>query len=133
LEGTKDQLLKEHDVRKKLACPQDVPSSKVRTNFDNSSPLDIKTLMGDPGPLIENPLAYIQRLVPGMCPLIFTINLRGLQKLILVSHNKNVADINLYPETVNSARIGEGVEEGIRNFSEILHTTAARYFTRPLE
>ena len=66
LEGTKDAVLKELAVREKAGLnPEPFLLRKSGQLFFNTSPMDMKKLMGDQDHIKENLFAYIQAFSPG--------------------------------------------------------------------
>jgi hypothetical protein len=69
LEKTKDAVLAENTARKKTGInPEPFLLRKAKQSFYNTSPMDMKTLMGDQDHIKENLYSYIQAFSPsGRC------------------------------------------------------------------
>ena len=135
LEGTKDAVLKELAVREKAGLnPEPFLLRKSGQLFFNTSPMDMKKLMGDQDHIKENLFAYIQAFSPAVRDIFecfdFHTQLDRLAKaglLYLVS--EKFANIDLHPEVVSNAQMGLVFEELIRKFAEISNETAGEHFT----
>lgn len=102
--------------------------------FYNTSPLDMKKLMGDQDHIKENLFAYMQAFSPAVRDIFecfdFHSQIDRLAKaglLYLVA--EKFANIDLHPEAVSNAQMGSVFEELIRKFAELSNETAGEHFT----
>ena len=135
LEPTKSAVLAENEKRKQANLnPEPFLLKKSGQLFFNTSPLDMKKLMGDQDHLRQNLDAYIQAFSPAVRDIFeafeFHTQIERLAKaglLYLVA--EKFAHIDLHPETVSNAQMGTVFEELIRKFAEISNETAGEHFT----
>ncbi|HLG54374.1 MAG TPA: class I SAM-dependent DNA methyltransferase [Vicinamibacterales bacterium] len=135
LEPTKAAVLKEKAKREKAGLnPEPFLLKTSKQNFVNTSPLDMKTLMGDQMNIGENLRAYMQGFSPVVRDIFehfdFHIQIDRLQKdglLYLVT--EKFATIDLHPDVVSNAQMGAVFEELIRRFAELSNETAGEHFT----
>jgi type I restriction enzyme M protein len=135
LEATKPAVLAE--LAKRTAArvnPEPFLLRKSGTLFYNTSPLDLKKLMGDQDHIGENLRAYLQAFSPAVRDIFesfeFHIQLDRLQKAsLLYLVTEKFANIDLHPEVVSNAQMGAVFEELIRKFAEISNETAGEHFT----
>jgi len=135
LEETKAAVLTEYDKRKKGGLnPEPFLLKKSGQLFFNTSPLDMKKLMGDQDHIKENLYAYMQGFSPAVRDIFtsfdFHTQIDRLSKsglLYLVS--EKFANIDLHPEKVSNAQMGLVFEELIRKFAELSNETAGEHFT----
>ncbi len=135
LEATKPAVLTELAIREKAKLnPEPFLLKKSGQLFFNTSPLDMKKLMGDQDHIKENLFAYMQAFSPAVRDIFesfdFHTQIDRLAKsglLYLVS--EKFANIDLHPETVSNAQMGAVFEELIRKFAEISNETAGEHFT----
>ena len=135
LEGTKSAVLAEFKKRQEAKVnPEPFLLKKSGQLFFNTSPLDMKKLMGDQDHIKENLYAYMQAFSPAVRDIFesfeFHTQIDRLAKaglLYLVS--EKFANIDLHPETVSNAQMGVVFEELIRKFAEISNETAGEHFT----
>jgi len=135
LESTKPAVLAE--LAKRTAAevnPEPFLLRKADQLFYNTSPLDLKKLMGDQDHIGENLRAYLQAFSPAVRDIFesfeFHTQIDKLAKsglLYLVS--EKFATIDLHPEVVSNAQMGAVFEELIRKFAEISNETAGEHFT----
>ena len=102
--------------------------------FYNTSPLDLKKLMGDQDHIGENLRAYIQAFSPAVRDIFerfeFHLQIDRLAKSgLLYLVTEKFANIDLHPEVVSNARMGAVFEELIRKFAELSNETAGEHFT----
>ena len=102
--------------------------------FYNTSPLDLKRLMGDPDHVAENLYAYVQGFSPEVRDIFehfeFHLQIDRLaraQLLYLVT--EKFAHVDLHPTVVSNAQMGSVFEELIRKFAELSNETAGEHFT----
>ena len=135
LDETKEAVLKELTVRQKAKLnPEPFLLRKSKQLFFNTSPMDMKKLMGDQDHIKENLFAYIQAFSPAVRDIFecfdFHIQVDRLAKaglLYLVA--EKFANIDLHPEAVSNAQMGLVFEELIRKFAELSNETAGEHFT----
>src|SRR5467141_2815935 len=135
LEPTKAAVLAERKTREKAGLnPEPFLLRKSGQFFFNTSPLDMKKLMGDQDHIKENLFAYMQAFSPAVRDIFesfeFHTQVDRLSKsglLYLVA--EKFANIDLHPETVSNAQMGAVFEELIRKFAEISNETAGEHFT----
>lgn len=135
LEKTKPAALAELEKRVKAKLnPEPFLLRKSGQLFYNTSPLDMKKLMGDQDHIKENLFAYMQAFSPAVRDIFeafdFHTQIDRLAKsrlLYLVA--ERFANIDLHPETVSNAQMGAVFEELIRKFAEISNETAGEHFT----
>ena len=102
--------------------------------FFNTSPLDLKRLMGDQDHIGENLRAYIQAFSPAVREIFesfeFHTQIDRLAKSnLLYLVTEKFANIDLHPEAVSNAQMGAVFEELIRKFAELSNETAGEHFT----
>ena len=135
LEPTKAAVLEEKALREGQGLePEPFLLRKAGHNFCNTSPLDMKRLMGDGDNIAENLRSYIQAFSPAVRDIFdsfeFHLQVDRLDKanlLYLVS--EKFGQIDLHPETVSNAEMGLVFEELIRKFAELSNETAGEHFT----
>ena len=135
LEATKQAVLAEFAARKKAGLnPEPFLLRAAKQSFYNTSPLDMKRLMGDQDHIRENLYAYIQDFSPEVRDIFerfdFHTQIDRLAKAgLLYQVAERFAAIDLHPERVSNARMGLAFEELIRKFAEISNETAGEHFT----
>src|SRR5882672_11108326 len=135
LESTKVAVLTELAKRKNAGLnPEPFLLRKSGQLFYNTSPLDLKKLMGDQDHIGENLRAYMQAFSPAVRDIFdsfdFHTQIDRLAKaglLYLVA--EKFANIDLHPEVVSNAEMGGVFEELIRKFAELSNETAGEHFT----
>jgi type I restriction enzyme M protein len=135
LEPTKAAVLKELETRKKAGInPEPFLLKKAGQLFFNTSPLDLKKLMGDQDHIGENLRAYLQAFSPAVRDIFerfeFHAQIDRLAKAgLLYLVTEKFANIDLHPEVVSNAQMGAVFEELIRKFAELSNETAGEHFT----
>ena len=135
LEPTKAAVLKEKEKREQAKLnPEPFLLKKSGLLFYNTSPLDIKKLMGDQDNIRENLFAYIQGFSPTVRDIFecfdFHTQVERLAKAnLLYLVTEKFAKIDLHPDRVSNERMGHVFEELIRKFSELSNETAGEHFT----
>ncbi len=135
LEPTKTELLEEKTVREGQGLdPVPFLLRKAGQNFCNSSPLDMKRLLGDQDNIGENLRSYISAFTPEVRDIFesfeFHLQVDRLEKAgLLYMVCERFAQIDLHPETVSNAEMGLVFEELIRKFAELSSETAGEHFT----
>ena len=107
---------------------------KSGTLFYNTSPLDLKKLMGDQDHIGENLRAYLQAFSPAVRDIFesfeFHTQIDKLAKSgLLYLVTEKFANIDLHPEVVSNNQMGAVFEELIRKFAELSNETAGEHFT----
>ena len=135
LESTKVAVLAELEKRTKARVnPEPFLLRKAGQLFYNTSPLDLKKLMGDQDHIGENLRAYLQAFSPAVRDIFesfeFHIQIDRLQKSsLLYLVTEKFANIDLHPEVVSNNQMGAVFEELIRKFAELSNETAGEHFT----
>jgi type I restriction enzyme M protein len=135
LEATKPAVLAELAKRQQAKLnPEPFLLRKSGQLFYNTSPLDMKKLMGDQDHIKENLFAYIQAFSPAVRDIFecfeFHTQIDRLAKAgLLYLIAEKFANIDLHPETVSNAQMGSVFEELIRKFAELSNETAGEHFT----
>ncbi|MCE3018012.1 MAG: N-6 DNA methylase [Pirellula sp.] len=135
LESTKDAVLKEKEKRDAAGInPEPFLLKKAGLLFYNTSPLDIKKLMGDQDNIAENMYSYIQAFSPAVRDIFecfdFHTQVQRLAKAnLLYLVTEKFANIDLHPEVVSNEQMGHVFEELIRKFAELSNETAGEHFT----
>ena len=135
LEATKAAVLKELEKRQAAGLnPEPFLLKKCGQLFYNTSPLDMKKLMGDQDHIKENLYAYVQAFSPAVKDIFecfdFHTQIDRLAKAgLLYLITEKFVNIDLHPEAVSNAQMGAVFEELIRKFAEISNETAGEHFT----
>jgi type I restriction enzyme M protein len=135
LEETKKAVLAELDARRKSGVnPEPFLLRKAKQSFFNTSPMIMKTLMGDQDHIKENLYSYIQAFSPSVRDIFerfdFFTQVDRLAKCgLLYQVAEKFTGIDLHPETVSNTEMGTVFEELIRKFAEISNETAGEHFT----
>ncbi len=135
LEATKDAVLAEKTKREAAGLnPEPFLLRKSGQLFYNTSPLDLKKLMGDQDHIGENLRAYMQAFSPAVRDIFesfeFHTQIDKLAKSgLLYLVTEKFANIDLHPEVVSNAQMGAVFEELIRKFAELSNETAGEHFT----
>ena len=135
LELTKKAVLAEKEAREKAGLkPEPFLLKKSGLLFYNTSPLDLKVLLGAQDNIAENLREYIQAFSPAVRDIFESFEIQvQIDKLakagLLYLVTEKFANIDLHPETVSNADMGDVFEELIRKFSEDSNGTAGEHFT----
>jgi type I restriction enzyme M protein len=135
LEPTKADVLAELKARAKgKVNPEPFLLRKAGGSFYNTSPLDLKKLMGDQDHIGENLRSYIQAFSTLVRDIFehfqFQTQIDRLEKAkLLYLVTEKFANIDLHPEAVSNAQMGMVFEELIRKFAELSNETAGEHFT----
>jgi type I restriction enzyme M protein len=135
LEPTKVAVLAELDKRAKAGLNPEPFLLKVSGQlFFNTSPLDLKRLMGDQDHIGENLRSYIQAFSPAVRDIFESFEIhtqidRLAKANLLYLVTEKFANIDLHPEVVSNAQMGAVFEELIRKFAELSNETAGEHFT----
>ena len=135
LEATKAAVLTEKAIREKAGLnPEPFLLRKAGQLFYNTSPLDLKKLMGDQDHIGENLRACLQGFSPEVRVIFesfeFHTQIDKLAKCgLLYMVTEKFANIDLHPSVVSNAEMGAVFEELIRKFAELSNETAGEHFT----
>ncbi|WP_430454227.1 type I restriction-modification system subunit M [Rhodopirellula europaea] len=135
LEPTKAAVLKEKEKREAAGInPEPFLLKKSGLLFYNTSPLDIKKLMGDQDNIAENMFSYIDAFSPAVRDIFecfdFHTQVQRLDKAnLLYLVTEKFSNIDLHPEIVSNEQMGTVFEELIRKFAELSNETAGEHFT----
>src|SRR6185312_9570561 len=125
LEPTKVAVLAELKAREKAGLnPEPFLLRKSGQHFYNTSPLDLKKLMGDQDHIGENLRSYIQGFSPTVRDIFeqfeFHAQIDRLAKAkLLYLITEKFTNIDLHPNAVSNAQMGAVFEELIRKFAEL--------------
>lgn len=135
LEPSKAAVLAELTKRQKMGVPPEpFLLQKAGLNFVNTSPLDMKRLMGDQDNIRVNLISYFEAFSPAVRDIFHCFEFhQQVEKLakanLLYLVTEKFAHIDLHPSVVDNARMGEVFEELIRKFAELSNETAGEHFT----
>jgi len=135
LERTKGIVLIEKEIREAAGLNPEPFLLRISGQlFYNTSPLDLKKLMGDQDHIGENLRAYMQAFSPAVRDIFesfeFHTQIDKLAKSgLLYLVTEKFANIDLHPEVVSNAQMGAVFEELIRKFAELSNETAGEHFT----
>jgi type I restriction enzyme M protein len=135
LQPTKAAVLSEFETRTKAGLnPEPFLVRKAGQKFFNTSPLDMKKLVGDQDHIKENLYAYLQGFSVDVRNIFesfeFHAQIDRLAKAgLLYLITEKFANINLHPDIVTNAQMGAVFEELIRKFAELSNETAGEHFT----
>ena len=135
LQPTKAAVLAEFAKRKQAGInPEPFLLRKSGQLFYNTSPLDLKKLMGDQDHIGENLRAYMHGFSPEVRDIFdhfdFHSQIDRLHKAgLLYLVTEKFANIELHPDTVSNTQMGLVFEELIRKFAELSNETAGEHFT----
>lgn len=135
LAPTKAAVLAEFAEKTKAGLnPDPFLLRKAGQSFYNTSPLDMRKLMGDQDHIRENLFAYVQGFSPSVRDIFerfdFASQIERLAKNgLLYQVAEKFAGIDLHPEAVDNHAMGLVFEELIRRFAEISNETAGEHFT----
>jgi type I restriction enzyme M protein len=135
LEATKPAVLAELAVREKAGInPEPFLLRTSKQLFFNTSPLDLKKLMGDQDHIGENLRAYMQAFSPAVRDIFesfeFHTQIDKLAKSgLLYLVTEKFANIDLHPDAVSNEEMGTVFEVLIRKFAELSNETAGEHFT----
>ena len=114
--------------------PEPFLLKKAGQLFYNTSPLNMKKLMGDQDNSKENLFSYMQAFSPAVRDIFESFDFHNqIDRLaksgLLYLVTEKFAKIDLHPEIVSNAQMGAVFEELIRKFAEISNETAGEHFT----
>lgn len=135
LEGTKAAVLAELAKKQKQEIPPEPFLLRASgQSFFNTSPLDMKKLMGDQDHIAENLYSYINGFSPAVRDIFerfeFHAQIERLNKSgLLYQVTERFAQVSLHPDDVDNHQMGLVFEELIRKFAELSNETAGEHFT----
>lgn len=135
LEPTKAKVLERHDKLKgSIDNIGPVLEAVSGEQFFNTSPLDFRRLLDDPGQIAGNLRAYIAGFSASARDIIekfdFDSQITKLDRAnLLYLVVSRFAEIDLHPNVVSNLEMGYLYEELIRRFSELSNETAGEHFT----
>ncbi|MBC7860172.1 MAG: SAM-dependent DNA methyltransferase [Burkholderiaceae bacterium] len=135
LESTKPAVLAEFDAKTKAGLnPGPFMERAAGQSFYNASPLDLVKLLGDQDHIRQNLYAYVQAFSPAARDIFerfdfYTMVERLAKSNLLYLVAEKFANIDLHPDVVDNASMGQVFEELIRKFAEISNETAGEHFT----
>jgi type I restriction enzyme M protein len=135
LEPTKAVVLAEKVKREQAGLnPEPFLLKASGQLFFNTSPLDLKKLMGDQDHIGENLRSYLQAFSPAVRDIFeafeFHTQIDKLAKSgLLYLVTEKFANIDLHPDAVSNTEMGAVFEELIRKFAELSNETAGEHFT----
>jgi type I restriction enzyme M protein len=135
LERTKPTVVQRAEqLRGRVENVEPVLEAVSGEHFFNTSPLDFRRLLDDPGHLAGNLRAYIAGFSSGAREVIdkfeFDVQISRLDKAnLLYLVVSKFASTDLHPEVVSNLEMGYLYEELIRRFSELSNETAGEHFT----
>ncbi|WP_353859775.1 class I SAM-dependent DNA methyltransferase [Azospirillum formosense] len=135
LAPTKAAVLAEFEEKKKLGInPEPFLLRKAGQSFYNTSPLDLKTLMGDQDHIRENLFSYVAAFSPAVRDIFerfeFHAQVERLAKAgLLYQVVEKFTQVDLHPDAVDNHQMGLVFEELIRKFAELSNETAGEHFT----
>ena len=135
LAPTKAEVLAEFEARTKVGLnPEPFLKRKAEQTFFNTSPMDLKKLLGDPANVGPNLLSYLQAFSPEVRDIFerfeFANQVDKLAKAkLLFMVAEKFAGIDLHPDRVSNSQMGLVFEELIRKFAEASNETAGDHFT----
>ncbi|MBB3265530.1 type I restriction enzyme M protein [Azospirillum sp. OGB3] len=135
LAPTKAAVLAEFEEKQKLGInPEPFLLRKAGQSFYNTSPLDLKTLMGDQDHIRENLFSYVAAFSPAVRDIFerfeFHAQVERLAKAgLLYQVVEKFTQVDLHPDAVDNHQMGLVFEELIRKFAELSNETAGEHFT----
>jgi len=135
LEPTKPAVLKRKaQVEGRIQNLEPVLQAAAGQQFFNTSPLDFRRLLDDPGNVADNLRSYIAGFSAAARDIIdkfdFNTQLTRLERAnLLYLVVSKFAEIDLHPVKVSNLEMGYLYEELIRRFSELSNETAGEHFT----
>ncbi|MCY1206011.1 type I restriction-modification system, M subunit [compost metagenome] len=135
LDPTKTAVLEQNARRLKEGLnPEPFLLREAGHTFYNTSPMDMKVLLGDADHIAQNLYSYIQGFSPSVRDVFerfeFQAQIDRLSKAkLLYQVAEKFANIDLHPDHVSNAQMGHVFEELIRKFAELSNETAGEHFT----
>ena len=135
LAPTKAGVLAENQAKRAMGMnPAPFLTKRAGQSFYNTSPMDMKKLMGDQDNIAANLYSYIQAFSPDVRDIFerfeFSAQVDRLSKAgLLYQVAERFAAIDLHPDRVDNHQMGLVFEELIRRFAELSNETAGEHFT----
>ena len=135
LEPTKAAVLERaQKLKGRIENVEPVLESVAGPHFYNTSPLDFRRLLDDPGQVAGSLREYIAGFSSGAREVIdkfdFDVQIARLDRAdLLYLVLSRFAEIDLHPSVVSNLEMGYLYEELIRRFSELSNETAGEHFT----
>ena len=135
LEPTKQAVLKEAAKREHSGTSVNPYLMRsAGTTFYNTSPMDLKAIVGDQDNIAVNLGAYLHSFSPNVKDIFdrfeFQSQIDRLSKAdLLYLVTEKFTTIDLHPDRVSNADMGTIFEELIRKFAELSNETAGEHFT----
>jgi len=135
LAPTKTAVLAEHDARLSLGInAEPFLLRKSGQSFYNTSPMDLKKLLGDQDHIRENLYRYIEGFSDAVRDIFERFDFHTqVDKLVksglLYQVTEKFAQVDLHPDHVDNHQMGLVFEELIRKFAEQSNETAGEHFT----
>ena len=135
LAPTKAAVLAEHEARLSLGInAEPFLLRKSGQGFYNTSPLDLKKLLGDQDHIRENLYRYLDGFSDAVRDIFerfeFHTQVDRLAKAgLLYQVTEKFAQVDLHPDHVDNHQMGLVFEELIRKFAELSNETAGEHFT----
>ena len=135
LEPTKAAVLAEYAARRKeKLAAEPFLLRKAKQSFYNTSPMNMKRLMGDQDHIRENLFAYVQAFSSSVRDIFehfeFHTQIDRLAKAdLLYLVTERFTQVDLHPDKVSNTQMGLAFEELIRKFAELSNETAGEHFT----
>ena len=135
LESTKEAVLAEDTAKRNMGVNPELFLLRASgQSFYNVSPLDMKTLTGDPDHIKNNLFSYLHGFSDDVRDIFeqfdFQTQIDRLAKAnLLYQVAERFAQVDLHPNRVSNSQMGLVFEELIRKFAEISNETAGEHFT----
>lgn len=135
LEPTKEAVLKEKDEKTRAGLNPDAFMRRASgAAFYNSSPLDMRRLIGDQDNIGPNLMSYVEGFSPEVKDIFdrfaFAEQIDRLAKnKLLYMVTEKFVGFDLHPDRVTNMQMGLVFEELIRKFAEASNDTAGEHFT----
>lgn len=135
LEGTKDEVLKAAAATEEGNVARDFQLQKIAGySFYNTSPYDLRKVVGDPANLKQNLQAYVAGFSPNVRDVFdryaFDTHLENLDEAdLLLLVTQEFLKVDLHPEAVDNATMGQIFEHLIAKAMEASNEESGDYFT----
>lgn len=135
LEGTKDEVLKAAAATEEGNVARDFQLQKIAGySFYNTSPYDLRKVVGDPANLKQNLQAYVAGFSPNVRDVFdryaFDTHLENLDEAdLLLLVTQEFLKVDLHPEAVDNATMGHIFEHLIAKAMEASNEESGDYFT----
>ena len=136
-DGRKEEAIRTYNQYKNQVSEEALPpiiTSKIKTNFYNTSKYDLSRLSDDPNNIYLNFRNYINGFSQNVSDIIENFNLDGFIDRL----NKNnrlfrfcdkFTEVDLHPDKVDNRTMGLVFEELLRKFSEMSNETSGEHYT----